>query len=359
MKNKGFFLFLLILLQFSCDKNNTSPCDYDYDTRLIFEDIINNHLSPKLSNFNIQLEDLNELKNTFINNPNYTNLENLRNQFITVYHQWQYIEPFSFGPGESLQIVKKVNNFPVNYSLLEANISAGTYDINAPDNYYSGLPAIDYLLYGIANDDNAIIDLYNNNDNYKNYLNDVVNNIVNVSTSFENEWETYKSTFFNNTGNAAGSSLSLMINAFNEQYERTKRDRLAIPSGQITMGETFPEKLEGYFSGISSDLLIKSLESSQQFFNGNGSNGLNDLLDDANIQKDGTPLSQIINQQFQSAITSVQQLPKPLDQSIELHTSEVVSAYSEIARQVVYIKTDMPSALCIAITYIDNPSDSD
>ena len=45
----------------------------------------------------------------------------------------------------------------------------------------------------------------------------------------------YDETFINNTGTAAGTSLSLIINGLNENYEMIKREKLGVPSGVLTL----------------------------------------------------------------------------------------------------------------------------
>ena len=78
-----------------------------------------------------------------------------------------------------------------------------------------------------------------------------------------------------------------------------------------------------------------------------------------NATKEGQNLSPLIEDQFEKALEAFGQIEPPLAGAISADNEAVVNAYNEITRQLVNIKTDMPSVLCVAITYVDNASDSD
>ena len=78
-----------------------------------------------------------------------------------------------------------------------------------------------------------------------------------------------------------------------------------------------------------------------------------------NATKEGESLNVRIQQQFESAKTALAAVPSPLRSAVDDNNDLAVTAYNEITKQIVNLKTDMPSVLCVAITYIDNPSDSD
>ena len=67
----------------------------------------------------------------------------------------------------------------------------------------------------------------------------------------------------------------------------------------------------------------------------------------------------MIKNQFTAAKNALAALTGKLSDEVTNNTSVVETAYNELSKQVVNIKTDMPSVMCISITYVDNPSDSD
>ena len=87
--------------------------------------------------------------------------------------------------------------------------------------------------------------------------------------------------------------------------------------------------------------------------------GLDDYLATIGAQKNGQSLNQIIQTQFTAAQSALNALSGKLSDAVDNNTSTVETAYNELSKQLVNIKTDMPSVMCISITYIDNPSDSD
>ena len=52
-------------------------------------------------------------------------------------------------------------------------------------------------------------------------------------------------------------------------------------------------------------------------------------------------------------------LNSSLDAAVINEEAAVSELYQSMSSYVVLAKTDMPTALCISITYVDNPSDSD
>jgi hypothetical protein len=87
--------------------------------------------------------------------------------------------------------------------------------------------------------------------------------------------------------------------------------------------------------------------------------GLDDYLRTVGTMKGNETLDAVIQNQFTSALNALDALSNPLSETVNTNNAAVVNAYNELTKQLVYIKTDMPSVLCVAITYIDNPSDSD
>jgi hypothetical protein len=87
---------------------------------------------------------------------------------------------------------------------------------------------------------------------------------------------------------------------------------------------------------------------------------LDDYLQAAGAEKDGRPLVEIINAQYQTAIQGLRALqPATLSQAIVNSNQAARAAYAHVLNQVVYLKTDLPSLLCVSITYVDNVDDGD
>ena len=359
----------ILLLSACSEDKGGNPCESDFEQKSLFANVADNIIIPGYSRLNGELSNLRLATELFAQTPSLPQLDNLRSAFVDSYTQWQRVAQFEFGPAEEQMLRSRFNNFPVNPQEVEAKVQSGDFDLSNPDTYDKGFPALDYLLYGIAESDELVLDLLSNPEKpgYQNYLEAIVADMEQQGLAVLKGWqeEGYRETFINNTGAAAGASLSLLINNLNEHYEIIKRDKIGIPSGVTTLGITFPEKVEAYYSGRSLALAEAALKAAEGLYLGRNSQsgadgpGLDDYLQEVNATKEGQNLSSLIKTQFQKALDALSLVQAPLSGAIEGNNERVVNAYNEITRQLVNIKTDMPSVLCVSITYVDNASDSD
>jgi len=361
-------LFVLLLIAGCNNDNNTDPCANDFDQTGLFINLADQVILPIYGDLLTKVEDLQQKAGNFGNTPNATTLAILRNSWKTAYLAWQRAEPFEFGPAADVFLRNSLNNFPTNTQQIDQNIQSGSYDFDDPEAFDKGFPALGYLLYGIGADEAAIIARFTTDPAaaaYRQYLLDMVADIRERLTQTQDAWVAgYRDVFIQNTGTAAGSSLSLIVNNLNEHYERIKRDRIGIPSGVLTLGFTNPDKTEAFYGGLSAELTLEAVTWSRRFytganFTGSENTGLDDFLNHINATKDGKPLDVVIREQYQSAIQAVSAIQDPLSEAVDQDSETVITAYNELTKQVVNLKTDMPTALCVSITYIDNPSDSD
>lgn len=363
---------LVLLVFFSCkkeDDGNPDPCRNDFDQEAMFTNLADNLIIPAYQAIQVDLDKLNISAASFVDNPTESTLAQVQMDFEAAYLSWQRVAPFEFGPAEEVLLRSNLNNFPVNEEEVEQNISSGSYDFNQPDTYDKGFPALDYLLFGVGDDAAAIIEKYTTHNfanNFQDYLMAVVVDMQTRMASVVTNWATggYRNSFTRNTGTAAGTSLSLIINNLNQHYELIKRNKIGVPSGILTLGFTNPLEVEALYSGLSIKLAEEALLASRKFYLGNSLSGatglgLDDLLDHIKAEKDGQFLDQIIQDQYSAALDAIRAVPDPLSVAVDNNKTEVETAYNQTTIQVVNLKTDMPSVLCVAITYVDNPSDSD
>ena len=367
-------VLLLVFTQWACQSNGggetPDPCQSELDQTTLFQNLADQLIIPRYEDFQTAVNDLQLAIDDFLTNPDANTLSSTQEVFKETYRRWQYVAQYQFGPAEEVGLRMSVNNFPADIFLIESNINSGKTDFSQPEAFDRGLPAIDFLLYGAADSEDAIVGLFADDsavkDDYHAYLRNIINDIKAKTDQVINKWtkEGFRESFLAATGTAAGASLSQIINGLNEHYEFIRREKLGIPVGALTLGFTNPEKSEAFFSGISLELAIAATSAAQEFYLGQGTDGVNregidDYLQQISEKSEGVALHQTIDQQFKAALTALGGLADPLASTIESNQSSVEAAYAEIVKQVVNIKTDMPSLLCIAITYVDNPSDSD
>lgn len=374
-KNSFFstiFIAIVLLLSSACkdddNSSNTLTCTKDYDQTELLTNMVEHIIIPSYQQLGTDFSALTASINSLVQEPTEDNLEQARVDYITAYKTFQYTAHFQFGPAVDVAFRENLNNFPPNIDAIHNNLNSEIYDFNelfnavdADQNFDKGFPALDYLLYGY---DNLLVELESDT-TLQFYLYGIISNMKERWSIVHSYWITSISDFVSNQGTDAGSSLSLLINAWNENYELAKRQKLGDPAGVNTLNIIYPKGVEAYYSGISLDLLQASLQASQDIYEGirfvgneNGE-GLADLLEFVEAQKDGTSLHQIITSQFATTQTAINAISGNLSTAIESDNTTVRDAYAEYSKQVLHTKTDMPSILCISITYVDNPSDSD
>lgn len=377
MKNLKLILFLLIsIIIFSCsESDNEQSSDDNYNRQALLSNIVNNIIIPSHNNFSIELELFSQALNQFQNDLNTPNLENLQSQFTDTYLAWQHIEMFNIGYAEEIYYVSKMNIYPTNVSRITENInSQNDIDLDSNSYYYSaqGLPAIDYLLFGLGNNNSEILQIYseNNGDNsVMSYFNLLVDKMSENTSLVIDYWVNNKQDFINSTGNTSTSSLNMLANDFVYYYEKGLRaNKIGIPAG-VWSGE-LPQNVEAYYkSDISKILAIEGLQASADFFNGihfgdsqTDGEGLYDYLaylDDTNYSDSSmfVGLQDDIVDSFDNSMDKLNQLDDNFALQVQTDNMKMLEAYDAIQQGVVRLKTNMLSILGISVDYYDADGD--
>ncbi len=362
-----FFLLMFCIFFSACqdDDVNNDPCNFDFDQKAMFKNMAENIIIPNYQLLQEKVRLLDESAIAFTNDPNPQSIATLRDAFANAYIQWQVAAQHDFGPAEEVLLHNSLNNFPTNVEEINANLTNNNYDFNEPnpESYDRGFPALDYLLFGIATSEEDLLAMLSENETtnpYHLYIKAITSDILGrVNHTYEAWLNGYQTSFIENTGTADGTALSLIINSFNENYEAIKREKLGTPAGIGSSGFANPTKTEAFFSGLSVDLAVTAIKAAENYYLGRHGDanglGLDDYVNEAKIGN----LDVTIQSNFTEAINNVQNLGSPLSDFVDSNQDEVVAAYASANKQLISIKTDMPTALCVAITYQDNISDSD
>lgn len=371
---KLFALLLFSSLCFiGCDPNTNDPCASNFDQLALLSNIGNRIIAPTYQKFANEADSLNSAAITFTNAPSITTLASLRSQFQQTWTTWQSVAIFEFGPAATENLRSFMNNFPVFVTRLNDAITAGTYDLTTETySYTRGFPALDYLLYGVGTTDNDVVIQYTSDAkaaNRKQYLRNVAALIAQKANTVNNAWQptgaNYLATFAGTQGVANGKPLSDLVNQLSMSYELIKNNKLGTPiSAKTSYIPLLPQNVEAYYSRISLDLALAAVEANKNVFlgkyNGLDSIGLDDFLIATAAKKGGQDLHTVILNQYDLAITNLNALkPSTLHDAINNNLNGVKAAYAAAQNQMVNIKTDMPSALCVNITYTDNVDDGD
>jgi hypothetical protein len=373
INNRFYSLIFSFIFLFSCSEDNSTPASSDnYDRKELLSNLVNNIIIPAHQNFNNQLQLFESTVNSFNDDRSISNLEMIQDQFIVTYRAWQYIEMFNIGYAEEIYYASKMNIYPANTTRILENINSDNVDLDGNSNQFSaqGFPAIDYLLFGVAENNIQILDIYSiDNNSTFTYLNLLVSKMIENTDAVIDYWETNRQDFINSTGNTSSSSLNMLANDFVYYYEKGLRaNKIGIPAG-VWSGE-IPQNVEAYYkSDISKILAIEGLQACINFFKGihfgesqiNGE-GLYDYLaylDDTNYSDSSMfiGLQDDILDSFDNSMIKLEQLNSNFALQIETDNIKMLEAYDSIQQGVVRLKTNMLSILGISVDYYDADGD--
>ena len=375
MRYSIIFLAVIIALALGCSKSGSSGKTNNGGTSSNSDSVLvnigTNIVLPSYQGLAGSANSLDSAIRDFNTGPNATKLGNVQTLFKTAYLAWEAVSAYNYfgSAANNTPVLSALNVFPTNATLIDSNVKVGSINITAFANTAArGFPALDYLLYGAGA---GTLTNYTTDaaaTNRQNYLAAVSADIKTEVTAVLNGWSAsggnFLNTFVTGSGTSVSSSLGLLINSMDEDFEILKNDRLGIPLGLIPVGvvsPVLPKEVEAYYSGISVQLAVAQLKAIQGIYlgtghNGNGS-GLINYLIQAKAQYNGGLLSDTIKAAFAANLTALQAVPDPLAQTIQTNPATAQTAFALSQKLVALLKTDMPSSLGVLITYGDNDGD--
>jgi predicted lipoprotein len=369
------FIVLVISSTFiACSDDDSNGGDNgnanNFDRSLMLVNWADNIIIPSYENFSEETTALKEASDAFLADQSMENLTSLREEWEDAYISWQNVAIFNIGPAQDVVMRTFLNTYPTNTSNIESFIENSNYNLLDPNlNDEQGFPALDYLLYGAAENETQILELFTsapNAGNRRQYLEDVVNRINSLSSQVLEDWQTgYRDVFVENSGSSANSSTNRMANVFMEFYEvRLRNGKIGFPAGVYSGGDPQPGLVEAlYNKDLSGRLSLEALRAHQDFFNGTAANvdssaeSFADYLDFLNTMKEGENLSTLINEQYQVSESFISALNPNFFEQINTDNTSMLQAFESLQDNVVYLKSDMFSALSIALEFDSGDGD--
>ncbi|MCB0699842.1 MAG: imelysin family protein [Chitinophagaceae bacterium] len=351
------------------DGNKKADPTNNLDRGPILANYADNYILPAYDAMVFTLTHLQQEMIAFTSNPTEGTLNAAQFAYEDAYHTWQRVDLINFGPASDKSLRSFVNIYPVTVSKLNNNISSGTYNLEEFGNKDAqGLPALDYLLFGIASDKPAILAMYTTDAQAsarKKYLNDVVAKMLEKVTAVRDEWSVYKNTFVNSTGTDAGSSLSLMVNGIVMYYERYLRSaKIGLPVGAMT-SVIKPELSEAYYHPtLSGQLAAEANKAFRAFYFGNhyGSTLVGESMytylgaigtQDGN----GALMADVVLSELDDVSYKLSNIATTVQGDVVNNKIHILETYEQMQEVVPLLKVDMVSAFSISITYTDNDGD--
>lgn len=368
---KQIFLFILFAFIFSCgdDEGPSGQVD-NFDRQAMLVNWADNIIIPAFTSFAEKTTDLRNAGDAFATSPSLSNYENLVTKWETAYLGFQEVSIFEIGKAEELRFTNNLNIYPTDISELTENVMVGGANLELPSQIdKQGFPALDYLLFGITDDQNTIMNFYQNDgdaNKYLDYINILTDRIDELTQTILSDWENgYRETFVNNSGNSATASVDKLTNDFIFYYEKHLRaGKIGIPAG-VFSGDPVSDKVEGlYKRDLSKALFNRSLDAVENFFNGGFYNNTSTegesfkaYIEYLEVTKNDKSLATVINDQFQIARTTAQEMSDSFADQVETDNVKMLATYDQLQINVVNFKVDMLQAFNINIDYIDADGD--
>lgn len=363
----------LLLTSTACNTPSDNLVNCDFDQQAMLTNYADEIIIPRFADFETGLILLEGSFNAFEANPTIGLMNEIKVAFGAAYNSYQDCSPLGFGPGliNGVSFRERFNTFPTNTSVINSNIANGLA-VNASPTSTVGFPAIDYLLFGESGmTDTQVFELYTTDANAGNrraYLGQLIAEMKATTEQINDDWANYRSSFIANTGNAAGSSLSLLVNEFNFDYETLKNFKFKIPLGKFNGGVVIPASVEAYYAGGSVQLAKRQLSGLKRLYLGVGENGSDGLglyeyvkcvkpLTSEEQSQGVLALADDISEQFLDIEEALDHVPDPLAEALVNNKQIVDGAYTKMQMMVPVIKHEMTSALGVQISYQDNDGD--
>ena len=326
-----------------------------------------NIIIPSIINFENSLVKLKNSASIFLNEPSNETLSVLKEEWLNSFLKWQHLEMFDVGLAEEIYYKNRINLYPANVNRIENNISNQNYDLNASSNFSSqGFNGLDYLLFGIGQNEEEIILKYTSEDSkYGKYFLEIIDKMIELTTQVKDSWDDeFRDEFIKSTKNTSTSSINQVINDFIFYFEKGYRaNKIGIPAGRYSDGP-LPDRIEAYHGKKYSKILIlEATDAIDNFYNGRFSNditssglSINDYLSYMESDQDDK-LAEKINEQIKKIKTKLTELNTDFSEQIRQDNLEMLITFDIIQANVVFLKVNLLQKLNINIDYADADGD--
>lgn len=368
---KIFALLILVTLIACGGEDGDGDVDHDsFDRSAMLANWADNIIIPAYSNYSEAIDELNDIGVTlFVESPSTTSLATLRSLWKEAYLAWQEVEMFEIGMAETIGLQGYTNSFPLDEEELESIIAAGVYNLELPSRRnQQGLPALDYLINGLADTDEEIVAIYLDEEtgsNYLTFMQQATERLVSLTETVVSEWENgYRGTFVGNDGSSGTASVDKMANDFVYYYEKYLRAaKVGIPAG-VFSGTASGYKAEAvYQNDFSKELFLTGLNAAQRFFNGTSFDGmiegesLSSYLTYLEAESNGEDLAALINDQFDASKSLANDLSDSFAEQVESNNNMMLTTYDALQENVILLKVDMFQVLNVRVDYVDADGD--
>lgn len=369
---------ITVLLVFACSSDTVND-DGDNDNKDDFNRVslttswVDNLLLPAVNDLKAKVANLNTAVVDFADAPDASKLEEARTDVFEAAKVWQHVEMFFYGTSFALDMY----SYPTEVDKISDNINSDV-EVNLDRtvlNKSQGLPALDYLLNGVAASDAEIIEKFQDV-KYAAYIKRLTGRMVTLVDNAINDFQATKSDKLNSINDTKTSYFSIQVNDFVQYTEKSFREaKIAIPSGTRNRDKfpnisvaTSPESVESLYSPENSKTLyLEAYDAIQDFYYGrnydDNSNtiGLQEYLQalGTTIMVDGSDMSldAYIVKLFANIDTANANITANFYMQTQDYNSNFDSVFDAIQDFVVAVKSNTINAFNLTIDFVDSDGD--
>ena len=347
---------MLLSLNFACTSSNLEVEKPQlFDRKDMMRHYADDLIIPAFNDLKTNVDALQQAAEILATQPTLANLSILQSAWTKSHLALQAANAYNFGPagetGDRMRMIQEIGTFPISVLKIETNIAKGLPVPNDTNYNARGLLAIEYLIFDDKGDNQRILDGLITASRQV-YLRKQIANLKDHVDGVVTGWATYRETFINDEGTAAGSSISNLYNEFLRSYQALETTKV---SGPLTApaGQTPPSPVEAYYSGQSLDFLRAHFAALENIWRGRDARADGPGFDDYLKTVAGGPAS-VIN--IEAQLTAISQVLADLDgassltKQIQTNPTKVQKLQTELQKGSRLFKEDMSSLLGLAVT---------
>lgn len=355
---KKITIRILVVFSFTCllacNAENSSENEA-FDVLNYHRTFVNTIITPATAAFVLDVKNLKKATSNFALNTNEENILILRNLWKSTAISFSkteignlgdiatsaiYVSMYSWGANE-----EKIEEFIASTEAIEQNVISGL------PTKTRGLSAIEYLLFNA--DITATVTSFSNQRRID-FLLALSENLLLKSTSLQEQWQNYSTSFVNNTTTGIHGSVNLIVNQLNVLLENLVRFKIGEAAGIENSTAKNSELLQAYKSEISLQIIKENIAAVKAVYYGNGE-GLDVYVNTITTTED---INDAIASAFLAIENNINSLSNTtLKYAIENNNSVVNELYHHIKYLIILIKVDVASTLSLTVTFTDNDGD--
>jgi uncharacterized protein len=366
MKNSVLLYAAALLLTVSCEpKKAPEPAEPEvFDKQGMLANIADAVVMPAYNSFSSAVDSLIFSYQTFTISGSSADFIKVLHAFDKVYAGYQHISPHEFGPAEDVAVQTSFNIFPSDTVKINNHIASGSYNLDLASSLNAkGLPALEFLFYGWNATAESVAQRLVTHPARSRYAADLLLDMRKKISTVVSAWHSgYRSEFVSSLGNDVGSSIGFLVNRISFELDYLKNAKIGIPLGKKTLGQQMPGHCEALYSSRSVAYAMLTLDAIENLYRGRSTSGNDGIGFDDYLAHLGTrhvngPLTMAIDNQFGLCRQKMLAITGKLNEEVITRPATVDAAYNELVRLLVLLKTDLSSALGVAITYQDGDGD--